>query len=152
MALPARVNLITLGVDDVARATAFYERLGFALACEASTAQVSFFELDNIVLALFARADLADDAAIGDDGGRFKAVALAINLAGRVEVDRAMAAAEAAGAAIVRPPREADWGGYSGYFADPDGNLWELAWNPYLPLDEEGRMVLAPLPGGPAHG
>lgn len=142
MPLPARINLVTLGVRDMERSRAFYQALGFSLSGEMSNDQVSFFALGNLVFGLFGRADLAKDAGVADDGGKFCAVSLAINVESREAADAAMQAAADAGAAIVKPARDVFWGGYSGYFSDPDGHLWEVAFNPFFPLDENGLCRL----------
>ena len=141
MSVPPRITLVTLGVKDVATSTAFYRRLGWRLT-NAGNEEVSFFALDGIVLAVWSRAELAGDAKVADTPPGFGGIALAINLASRPEVDRAMSAAEAAGARITKPAEPVFWGGYSGYFADPDGHLWEVAHNPFWPLDERGQAIL----------
>lgn len=141
MPVPARANLVTLGVADVAAATAFYRRLGWRPS-SASTADVSFFDLNGVVLALFGRADLAADAGVPDGPTAFRGVALAINLGSPEEVDATFADAVAAGAVLVKAGQRTEWGGYSGYFADPDSHLWEVAHNPFWPLDQSGRVVL----------
>ena len=141
--LPQRLNLVTLGVADVAMARRFYERLGFA-ASDFDSEGIAFFEMSGVILALFGREDLAEDAGVPVEGSGFNAVTLAINLSSRDEVDAALAFAEACGGRIVQPAREVFWGGYSGYFADPDGHLWELAFNPVCPLDADGRVALPP--------
>jgi hypothetical protein len=141
MSVPPRITLVTLGVRDVAAATAFYQRLGWRLSSEGNE-RVSFFALDGIVLAVWSRAELAGDAMVEDTPPGFGGIALAINLASRDEVDAAMAAAEAAGARITKAAQPVFWGGYSGYFADLDGHLWEVAHNPFWPLDENGQAIL----------
>jgi hypothetical protein len=141
MSVPPRITLVTLGVSDVAASTAFYRRLGWKLTKEGNE-HISFFALDGIVLAVWSRAGLAGDAQVADTPPGFGGTALAINLASRGEVDAAMAAALAAGARITKAAEAVFWGGYSGYFADPDGHLWEVAHNPFWPLDERGRAIL----------
>jgi len=139
--LPQRLTLVTLGVADVSASRSFYERLGFeAAGIEDET--VTFFRLGGTVLAIFGRKALAEDAGVPDEGAGFRGVSLAINLASEAEVDEALQHAEACGGAIVQPARKVFWGGYSGYFADPDGHLWEIAYNPLCPLDEKGHMQL----------
>ena len=101
-----------------------------------------FFQLNGMVLSLYGREALADDAQVPADGGGFSGVALAYNTRTREEVDQVMAEAEAAGARVVKPAQDAFWGGYSGYVADPDGHLWEVAWNPEWPLTEAGDVKL----------
>ncbi|AHB49360.1 glyoxalase [Hyphomicrobium nitrativorans NL23] len=137
-----RLSLVTLGVEDVPRARAFYERLGF-VASSASTDEVAFFPAGGAVLALFGRAALAKDAAT-EDAGRtsFSGVTLAHNVRTEQEVAETLADAEAAGATIVKLAEHVFWGGVSGYFKDPDGHLWEVAFNPFFPLDADGRVTL----------
>lgn len=139
--MPLRLSLLTLGVDDVARARRFYEEMGLK-ASTASQDEVTFFQLGNVVLALFGRAELAKDANVPDSQPGFSGVALAWNVASEREVDEALAQAAAAGGRIVKPGSKVFWGGYSGYFSDPDGHLWEVAWNPFFPLDAAGRVSL----------
>jgi catechol 2,3-dioxygenase-like lactoylglutathione lyase family enzyme len=143
VAIPARVTLITLGVADVGRATAFYEGLGWRRSSASVEGDVSFFDLGGTVLAVWGHDALADDAhltpgAAADPGSH----GLAINLASREEVDAVLAEAEAAGARVLKPAAAMSWGGYSGYFADPDGHPWEVAHNPGWPLDADGRVQL----------
>jgi catechol 2,3-dioxygenase-like lactoylglutathione lyase family enzyme len=136
-----RINLITLGVADVPAARRFYERLGW-VASARSTADVAFFQAGGSVLALWGRANLAADAAVPEAGEGFRGIALAWNGRSKAEVDDVLARAVAAGARLSRPARDTDWGGYSGYFADPDGHLWEVAWNPGFPLGPDGAVHL----------
>lgn len=138
----ARVNLVTLGVADLAASSAFYERLGWRRKARAHEAEVRFFALDNLVLGLFPRAMLAADAAVADSAPGFGGVTLAINLPGEAEVDAAWRVALACGARPAKAPVRAEWGGYSGYFADPDGHLWEIAYNPLFPLRSDGGLDL----------
>ncbi len=141
MAFDPRISLITLGVEDVARATAFYERLGWRKS-PASQKSVTFIKLKGTVLGLFGRSDLAHDAGVENTPPGFSGVTLAHNFSSEAEVDAAYAFALSCGAKPVKTPVKVFWGGYSGYFADPDGHLWELAFNPYAPLDGEGHMTL----------
>lgn len=137
-----RINLVTLGVADVGRSRSFYERLGL-IASPASTADVAFFDLNGVVLGLFGHLALADDAGIPQSPApAFRGVSLAWNAGSAAEVDHIFIHAGTAGASIVRPPHTVFWGGYSGYFADPDGHLWEVAHNPFFPIDAEGRIKL----------
>ena len=143
MTVPARLNLITLGVADVARSTAFYTALGWRLSRSSVPGEVSFFHTVGGLLALYGHQDLAADATVpADEPPVFCGVTLAINLGGPAEVDAALDAAVAAGGRLVKAARPTDWGGYSGYFADPDGHLWEVAHNPGWPLDDTGRPIL----------
>jgi hypothetical protein len=137
-----RINFVTLGVTDVARARAFYERLGLT-ASKASNPDVTFFDVDGTVLSLFGHGALAEDAGFAPSPApAFRGVALAWNAASEAEADGILAHAEAAGGRIVKTARKVFWGGYAGYFADPDGHLWEVAYNPFFPLDENGRIRL----------
>ena len=139
--MPPRVNLITLGVRSVADARAFYERLGWT-ASSASQDGVAFFQLGPLVLALFGRKNLADDAQVANTPSGFAGFSLAQNFRSRAEVDQAFAAAIAAGGTPHKAPTATVWGGYAAYFADPDGFLWELAHNPFFPFDEADALVL----------
>ena len=141
-----RLSLVTLGVADMARARAFYEALGFT-ASPASQDSVTFFDAGGVVLGLFGRAALAEDADVPDSTPGFAGVALAHNVRSEKQVEQVLSEAVAAGGKLVKPASRAFWGGYSGYFADPDGHLWEVAHNPFFPLDDAGRVVL---PGPPA--
>jgi catechol 2,3-dioxygenase-like lactoylglutathione lyase family enzyme len=136
-----RLSFVTLGVSDVARARAFYEALGFR-ASSASNENVTFFNAGGVVLATFGRAALAEDAHVSDSKPGFSGVALAHNVASEAEVATVLAEAAEAGGTIVKPAQKTFWGGFSGYFSDPDGHLWEVAHNPFFPLDEEGRVTL----------
>lgn len=143
MPLPARISLVTLGVRDVRAATGFYESLGFERSGASVEGEVSFFRTPGIVLALWSRDELAADARQpAGPPGRPTGVALAINVGSPAAVDAALAAAGDAGATVPKPGRATEWGGYSGYFADPDGHLWEVAHNPFWPLDERGLPQL----------
>lgn len=142
MTIQSRISMITLGVADVSAATGFYERLGFRRS-SASNDNVTFFHMKGTVLGLFGRDALAADAGVEPTSPQgFEGVALAHNLGSRAEVDAAWAFAVECGGRPVKKPHEVFWGGYSGYFADPDGHLWELAHNPFVELDENGHMAL----------
>lgn len=137
---PQRVTLITLGVEDIERAAAFYAALGWEPAQEQPG--VVFYQLDGLALGLFGRAALAEDQGrAGADLGT-GAVTLAQNFTDRAGVDAAYEAALAAGATALKAPEPVFWGGYSGYYADPDGHVWELAHNPFWHLDEAGRLTI----------
>ncbi len=135
-----RVSLITLGVADVTRSRRFYEALGWR-ASGASQADVIFFQLGGIALSLWGRAALAADANLTDEQG-FTGVALAHNARTREAVDAILAEARTAGARILKPAQPTPWGGYAGYFADPDGHPWEVAWNPQFALGADGSLRL----------
>lgn len=136
-----RVSLITLGVADLARSAAFYERLGWVRSMRKAEG-VAFFQAGGMVLALWPRTELVKDAGVTDGGAGFHGMALAQNTRSRAEVDAILGEAVAAGGTMVKPARETFWGGYAGYFADPDGFLWEIAWNPGFTLTEGGDVIL----------
>jgi predicted lactoylglutathione lyase len=136
-----RVSLITLGVADLDRARAFYERLGWERSFRKADG-VAFFQVGGMALALWPRAELAKDANVIDDNGTFTGVALAYNTRSRDEVDAVLAEAVAAGGRLLKPAQQAFWGGYQGYFADPEGHLWEVAWNPGFALSADGTVTL----------
>jgi uncharacterized protein len=137
-----RLSLITLGVADMARARAFYEALGFTASSQ-SQPSVTFFQAGGIILGLYGRAELAADANVTDSAsGGFSGVALAQNVGSDAEVDALIAHAVACGGRLVKAAHKVSWGGYSGYFADPDGHLWEVAHNPFWPLDANGTVRL----------
>jgi predicted lactoylglutathione lyase len=136
-----RISILTLGVADLERSRAFYERLGWKRSM-ASADGVVFFQTGSMALALYPRSELAKDAAIAAEGQGFAGVAIAYNARSRDEVDAVLAEAERAGAKVLKPAREAFWGGYSGYFADPDNFPWEVAWNPSFPIAEDGSIQL----------
>jgi uncharacterized protein len=143
MAVPARLSLVTLGVKDVARSTLFYAALGWPLSSASVRGEVSFFKTAGGLLAVWREDALADDAGVpANQIAGNRGSTLAINLESREQVDEAMVTAVAAGARITRPARETDWGGYNGYFADPDGHLWEVAHNPFWPIGPDDRPTL----------
>ncbi|MEZ5844429.1 MAG: VOC family protein [Hyphomicrobiaceae bacterium] len=141
--LPQHLSLVTLGVADIARSRAFYEALGFVPAGFQSDS-IAFFQMSGTALAVFGREALAADAGVPADGTGFRAVSLAINVESPAEVDAALAHAVGCGATPVKAGQTMSWGGYSGYFADPDGHLWEIAHNPHWPNDTAGHMTLPP--------
>jgi catechol 2,3-dioxygenase-like lactoylglutathione lyase family enzyme len=126
-----KLSLVTLGVADVGRSRAFYEALGFA-AVSPDSDDVVFFELGGVVLGLYGRASLAADAGLDPDGSGFAGVTLAHNEPSVADADRAFGEFVAAGATVVKTMEPTDWGGYSGYVADLDGHLWEIAHNPHM--------------------
>lgn len=136
-----RLSLVTLGVRNVAKSRAFYEALGFK-AGSASQESVTFLDAGGVVLGLYGRAALAEDATVSDSVPGFSGVALAHNARSEADVDAVLAEAVAAGGTLIKAADKVFWGGYSGYFADPDGHLWEVAYNPYFKLDPDGRIEL----------
>ena len=141
MSLDPRISLVTLGVEDVARATEFYERLGWKKSA-ASQDSVTFIQLKGTVLGLFSRQALAHDAGVENTPRGFSGITLAHNVTSERGVDAVFKFALSCGATEIKKPEKVFWGGYSGYFADPDGHLWEIAYNPFFPLNVEGHVVL----------
>ncbi len=140
--MSANITLITLGVADVAKATAFYESLGFVKSKTASEESVSFLRAGGVVLALWSREAQRQDANAGELWNGNGGMVVAQNVASEAEVDAVMATAEASGARILKLASKTFWGGYDGYFADLDGHIWEIAFNPHWALDAEGRVKL----------
>ncbi len=138
---PQRITLITLGVRDLPAARAFYARLGWQEHGE-SQPGVAFFQLHGQALALFGLTDLAKDQGRPDAPLGTGAITLAQNFATEAEVDAAFAAAIAAGGTSLKTPEKVFWGGYSGYWADPDGHVWEVAFNPFWPLSDDCTLTL----------
>ncbi len=126
-------------MTDLDRSREFYERLGWRRSM-AKAEGIVFFQAGGMALALYPRHELAKDATVAPEGHGFTGMTLAYNARTRQDVDSVLAEAEAAGATIVKPAQDVFWGGYSGYFADPDGFLWEVAWNPFFPIAEDGSI------------
>lgn len=131
-----RISIITLGVSHLARSIEFYKKLGFQLETEKDTDTIAFFFVEGVSarLVLFPKTELAKDAGVDSTGSGFSGFALAHNVASENEVDTILTEAESIGAKIVKKGQKVFWGGYSGYFADPDGFLWEVAYNPFMDL------------------
>jgi catechol 2,3-dioxygenase-like lactoylglutathione lyase family enzyme len=139
-----RLTVVTLGVRDLVRSRTFYcEGLGFP-ASSISNANIIFLNAGSIVLALYPRKLLADDASLPSEGSGFGGITLSHNVTAKADVDATLAAASRAGAIILKRAQEVFWGGYSGYFADPDGHPWEVAHNPHWKLDPRGSVLLPP--------
>ncbi len=136
-----RMTIIGLGVNDLQVSTAFYEQKFGWTKLNSSTDTISFFQMNGVLLSLYSREKLAEDATVPHEGSGFRGVSLAHNTRSKEEVDRIIADLEARGVRIVKRPQEVFWGGYSSYIADPDGHLWEIAYNPFLPLDEKGNAI-----------
>ena len=141
MTLPARISLVTLGVTDLDRSRTFYDALGFPRVGE--TEGVAFYRTGGAILSLFRFESLAEDAHVSPERTGFHGSSLAINLASEAEVDAAFDHLTSVGAVILKPAEHVFWGGYSGYFADPDGHLWEIAYNPHWTLDDQGLPQLS---------
>lgn len=136
-----RLSLVTLGVRNLAASRAFYKRLGWTES-PPSNEEVAFFQCGGIVFALWGRDALMDDAGVSTPGKGFANVSLAQNVRSKEAVDAMLAEAKKAGATILKPGTEAPWGGYTGYFADPDGFAWEVAWNPGFEIMPDGGIKL----------
>ena len=137
-----RVSLITLGVRDLARVVAFYQDgLGWPLSSASVAGEVAFFRTSGTVLALWSREALAEDANVDAQGSGFSGFALAHNVAQKEEVDSVLEDAVSAGATVLKEAKDVFFGRH-GYFADPEGNLWEVAWNPSFPMAEDGTLRL----------
>ena len=138
MSVPARLGIVTLGVADLARSIAFYEALGWELASSSQPGGIAWFRTADTHVGLFPFDELAADANLPAE--RSAGITLAINVDAADDVAPALAAAVAAGGTLLKPATLTDWGGTSGYVADPDGYPWEIAHNPFFPIDEDGRL------------
>jgi uncharacterized protein len=136
-----RLNIITLGTIDLAAMTEFYENVFGWKKSDISNENISFFKLNGILLGLFEKKALAEDAMVDHYGQGFKGFTLAYNARSEKEVDDIINDLGSKGAKIVKTPHHVFWGGYSGYVADLEENLWEVAYNPYLPLAENGSVL-----------
>jgi catechol 2,3-dioxygenase-like lactoylglutathione lyase family enzyme len=135
------IHLVTLGVNDLEVSKQFYAE---ALGWKPSRPEegVVFFQAGGVVLSLFPREELAKDAQIPSEGNGFAGFSLAYNAQSEAEVDEIIASLQAKGVKILKEPQKVFWGGYSSYFADPDGYCWEVAYNPFFPFDENGNLKL----------
>ena len=141
MPVPARLGLVTLGVADLDRSIAFYEALGWERASSSIDGTICWFHTADTNLGLFPRGELAADADVPNDPPqRFCGITLAINVEAPDDVAPTIQAGVDAGGSLVKSATRVDWGGVSGYFADPDGYLWEIAYNPSFPIDDGGRV------------
>jgi catechol 2,3-dioxygenase-like lactoylglutathione lyase family enzyme len=139
------LTVITLGVRDFAASVRFYEALGFERRVRATGDKVAFFDAGGVVLGLWHWSLLAEDEALpAEPVSAYRGASLAWNCKSPAEVDAALARAMAAGAKLLRQPDKTDYGGYRGYFADPDGHAWEVVHAPMFPLSADGRLVLPP--------
>ena len=134
-----RISIVTLGVADLARSTRFYEALGWR---GQEMQETVFFQAGGQAVVLWGREKVAEDVGIDDDGSGFGGIALAQNVRSREEVDAVIAAARAAGATVTKEPTETFYGGYAGYFLDPDGHAWEVAHNPGFTVEPDGSLTL----------
>jgi len=130
-----RLSIITLGVSDLIKSTSFYEQQFGWIKSSFSNENITFFELQGMQLSLYERSALAKDATVSDQGTGFRGIPLAYNTRAEKEVDDLIARFEKKGVDIIKKPEKAAWGGYSSYISDPDGYLWEIAYNPFINLD-----------------
>ena len=136
------IHLVTLGVRDFAKSYKFYtEVLGWNPS-KASQGDSAFIQVGGVVLSLYPRDKLAEDALVSPEGSGFPGFTLAYNTRSEKEVDEIISNLKAKGVKILKEPQKVFWGGYSSYFADPDGNCWEVAYNPFFPFDENGNLKL----------
>jgi predicted lactoylglutathione lyase len=135
-----RLSVITLGVADLKRSRAFYDSLGWKVASEEQADQIVAYDLLNMTLCLYPLEKLAEDAKIDVQEQRYSTVTLAYNVRSEEEVEATLAEVVKAGGELVKVAEKVFWGGYSGYFSDPDGNLWEVAFNPFAPLGPNGEF------------
>jgi hypothetical protein len=137
------LTCITLGVRDFSRALAFYkDALGWPTEAN-PTDPVAFFELPGLILSIFSWENLAKDAGVAPEGSGFRGCTLAYNVGSKVEADEAMEEWTKAGATVVKPMEDTFWGGYGGYVTDPEGHLWEIVWNPFWKMTDDGRARLS---------
>ena len=140
MTIPARLGIVTLGVADLSRSVAFYAALGWE-RCSSSSDAIAWFRTADTNVGLFPWHELAEDARLpAEPRARFGGITLAINVDAADDVQPALDAAVAAGGTLLKPATIMDWGGTSGYFADPDGHPWENAHNPHFPIEPDGRV------------
>ena len=141
MPIPARISIVTLGVQDVARSARFYEALGWE-RCRSSMDEIAWFRTADSYLGIFGWRDLAEDAQLYEPSrGSFGGITLAINVENAEMVDAALDQAIAAGATLLKPGTDLPFG-YGGYFADPDGHAWEVCWNRDFPIGLDGRITI----------
>lgn len=136
-----RLTIIGLGVSDLVKSTQFYEKKFGWTKTQSSNANITFFQLNAILLSLYPREKLAEDAQVHHEGHGFKGFTLAYNTRSKDEVDALFSEYKEKGVVIVKPPEAVFWGGYSGYVSDLDGNLWEIVFNPFLSMDIQGNTL-----------
>jgi len=136
------VHLVTLGVNDFKKSVEFYTNILSWKPASGSNNDITFFQAGSVVLSIYSREKLAGDALVSSDGSGFAGFTLAYNAHSEAEVDDIIENLKSKGVKIVKEPQKVSWGGYSSYFADPDGYLWEVAYNPFFPFDGNGNLKL----------
>lgn len=136
-----RISIVTLGTNDMDRAVAFWEAMGWPRRAKAFTS-IAMFQCGGLAFAIYPFDKLAQDCGMTDRGVGFGGFTIAHNLGSKAQVDALLAVAVANGATLQKPAHEAFWGGYSGYFLDPDGHPWEVAYNPFVPMAPDGALLL----------
>jgi uncharacterized protein len=136
------LHLVTLGVRDYEASKKFYTELLGWKPSSSSNEDVTFLQAGGVVLSIFQREKLAEDALVDPEGNGFAGFTLAYNAQSEAEVDEIITSLKAKGVKILKDPQKVFWGGYNSYFADPDGNCWEVAYNPFFPFDENGNLKL----------
>ena len=136
-----RLTIVGLGVNDLEVSSQFYEEKFGWTKMKSSNDGITFFQLNGMLLSLYPKEKLAEDATVPSEGNGFKGFTLAFNTRTKKEVDELIETLEAKDVKVIKRPEDVFWGGYSGYIADPDENLWEIAFNPFLPLDENGNTI-----------
>lgn len=136
------VHLITLGVRDFKKSVEFYSKILDWRPSNSSNDDIAFFQAGGVVLGIYSREKLAEDALVSAEGSGFSGITLAYNARSESEVDEIISDLKSKGVKIVKEPQKVFWGGYSSYFADPDDYHWEVAYNPFFPFDESGNLKL----------
>ena len=135
-----RLSIVGLGVSNLNQSTKFYEETFGWQKLSSSNDSISFFQLNGILLSLYPKDKLAEDATVSPEGSGFRGFSLAYNARSEEEVNQLIAGLRNKKVNIIKEPQKVFWGGYSSYIADPDGHLWEIAYNPFLPLDADGNV------------
>lgn len=136
------LHLVTLGVRDFEASHKFYTEILGWKPSNSSNEDVTFFQAGGVVLSVYQREKLAEDAQVDPEGSGFPGITLAFNAQSEAEVDEIISGLKSKGVQILKEPQKVFWGGYSSYFADPDGNCWEVAYNPFFPFDEQGNLKI----------
>jgi uncharacterized protein len=136
------LHIVTLGVQDFKKSVEFYSKILGWKPSSSSNDDIAFFQAGGVVLGIYPRRKLAEDALIAPEGSGFSGITLAYNAQSESEVDEIISDLKAKGVKIIKEPQKVFWGGYSSYFADPDDYRWEVAYNPFFPFDETGNLKL----------